>query len=261
MRGIIMTSFFNVSVFIIFMWINNPHNNLYNFGETAKTLYNVEKISDIRYHRSLAKHGPNKEFDRSRIREKLLEKNSYNNVKCAAEDLSKYSQVKKKELNDLDLYRKLYSHKYSKKKVLGKFDYKCEKIIFDKLDHIQMIADRLKNDNKSFNRKVSKIFGSRLILFVLVPVLGLIIPLLFNKYSPISQHMCMDGCISHGSGTSTSHHGNHVTNVPINKNTLGVITQVSDIFWYISSVVVLLVLIYIFVKFMKYKKLKGGRYK
>ncbi|KMZ99365.1 hypothetical protein PVNG_04623 [Plasmodium vivax North Korean] len=185
MKGNIMTSFFNFSVFIIFIWINKPHNNLYNFGKTGKTLYNVERISDIRYNRSLAKHVPNKEFDRSRIRDKLLEKNSYNNVKCAAEDLSKYSQVKKKELNDLDLYRKHYSNRYSKKKVLRKFDYKCEKKIFDKLDHIQMLAERLKNDNKSFNRKVSKIFGSRLILFVLVPVLGLIIPLLFNKYSPI----------------------------------------------------------------------------
>ncbi|SCA83690.1 Plasmodium exported protein, unknown function [Plasmodium vivax] len=232
----------------------------YNFVVTVKTLYNVEWRSDLIFPRSLAKHVPKKEFNRSNIRNKLLENNSFNNAQCTSDDLSKYAQLKKKGLNDLDLYKKLYTHRYSKRNVLGKFDCYCEKKIFDKYDRIHDLAEKLKNDKKTFKKKVNKIVGIRLILFALIPVLGLILPLLFNKYSPIVKYLCLSDCNKQHEGSSSSDHsGTDYTKVSIDKNTWETITQVNDIFLYISSVVVLLVLIYIFVKVIKYKKLKAGR--
>ncbi|KMZ88773.1 hypothetical protein PVBG_05865, partial [Plasmodium vivax Brazil I] len=179
MKGNIkMISLFKVASSIIFIWINNPYNNLDNFGETAKTLYNVERRSDLIFQRSLANLVPKKDFSRSSVRNKLLENNSRNNVKCTLDDLAKYLQLKKKGLNDLDLYKKLYKHRYSKKNILGKLDCYCEKKIFDKYDQIHDLAEKLQNDKKTFKKKVNKIFGIRLILFGLIPVLELIIPLL-----------------------------------------------------------------------------------
>ncbi|EDL42578.1 variable surface protein Vir35, putative, partial [Plasmodium vivax] len=143
----------NVAESIIFIWINNPYNNMYNFGETVKTLYNGKRSSYIIFQRSLARHVAQKEFNRSNIRNKLLENNSHNNVKCTSDDLTKYSQLKKKELNDLDLYKKLYKHRYSKKNILGKLDCYCEKKIFDKYDQIHDLAEKLQNDKKTFKKK------------------------------------------------------------------------------------------------------------
>ncbi|KMZ85849.1 hypothetical protein PVBG_01359, partial [Plasmodium vivax Brazil I] len=49
------------------------------------------------------------------------------------------------------------------------------------------------------------------------------------------------------------------TKVSINKNTWDIITGVNDIFLYVSTVIVSCVVLYIFIKFIKYNKLKAGR--
>ncbi|KMZ76953.1 hypothetical protein PVIIG_05906 [Plasmodium vivax India VII] len=210
------------------------------------------------FKRSLSKHVPKKELDRSKTRSKFLERDPYSNVKSTSDDLTKYAQLKKKGLNDLDLYRKNYKQRYSKKNVLGKIDCYCEKKIFDKYDRIDELALKFQKDKKSFNKKVDKKFCIPLILFALVPVLGLIIPLLFNKYSPIVKYLCLSDCTHHG-GNSFDHSIGDYTQVSIDKKTWEIITQVNNIFLYISSVVLLLVLIYVLVKVIKYKKLKEGR--
>ncbi|SCA81781.1 Protein of unknown function, putative, partial [Plasmodium vivax] len=224
--------------------------------------FNVERISNIRFQRSLAKYIPKNELDSSKTRKKLLENNSYSNVKSTSNDLTKYAQLKKKGLNDLDLYRKLYKHRYSKKNVIGKFDCYCEKKIFDKCNRIDELAQKFQKDKKSFNKKVDKNFGIPLILFALVPVLGLIIPLLFNEKFPIIDR-CFSDCTSkHGETSGTSEDAHTKKNLIkglITKNTWETITQLNNVFLYISTVVVFLVVIYIFIKLIKYKKLKAGR--
>ncbi|GAB69944.1 CYIR protein, partial [Plasmodium cynomolgi strain B] len=90
-------------------------------------LYHVEITSGIRFQRSLAKRVPKKELDHSKIRDVLSENNSYNNVKCTSDDLSEYAQLKKKGLNDLEIYKEQFKHKYDKRKGFKRLDCYCEK--------------------------------------------------------------------------------------------------------------------------------------
>ncbi|CAI7724084.1 Plasmodium exported protein, unknown function [Plasmodium vivax] len=253
---------FKVAASIIFIWIHSPYNDLYNFGNNLENLYNVQITSYTRFQRLLAKHVHKKELDRSKVRDRISGNNSYNNIKSTSDDLSKYSQLKKKGLNDLDLYKKLYKHRYSKKNVLGKFDCYCEKKIFEKYDRIDELAQKFQKDKKSFNKKVDKNFGIPLISFALIPVLGLIIPLLFNESFPIIKR-CFNDCTDmHGeSGVSIdqAHTNKKLIKALISKDTWETITQLNNVFLYISTVVVFLVVIYIFIKLIKYKKLKAGR--
>ncbi|CAG9484366.1 unnamed protein product [Plasmodium vivax] len=252
----------SVAVSIIFIWINNPYINLYNFDILSNKICNVEKASVISFQRSLAKHVTKKELDRSKIRDRISGNNSYNNVKCALDDLSKYSQLKKKGLNDLNLYKKLYKHRYSKRNVLGKLDCYCEKKVFDNFDYINELKEKLQHDKRSFNKKLDKVLTIRFILLGLVPLIGFIIPLLRTGNFGIIQR-CFSDCKNseHLDDTKAQPlpHKPGYKMLSINESTWKIICIVNTIFLYVSTVIVLCVVLYIFIKVIKYNKLKAGR--
>ncbi|KMZ96358.1 hypothetical protein PVNG_06337 [Plasmodium vivax North Korean] len=228
-----------------------------------ENLYNIKITSDIKFQRTLAKHEPKKELDHTKVRDKISGNNSYNNVKCTSDDLSKYSQLKKKGLNDLNLYKKLYKHRSSKKNILGKFDCYCEKKIFDKFDHIHEVKEQLGHDKRSFNKKLNKIFDIPLILFALVPFIGFIIPLLKNEKLEIIKG-CFSDCTkdSHLNKTSPLDPKPHKDEYPvlsISGSTWETICIVDTVFLCLSTFIVSCVVLYIFIKVIMYKKLKAGR--
>ncbi|KMZ77377.1 hypothetical protein PVIIG_06369 [Plasmodium vivax India VII] len=234
----------------------------YNFGILSHKTYHVEKKSIISFQRSLAKHITKKELDRSKIRDSISGNNSCNNVKYTSDDLSKYSQLKKKGLNDLDLYKKLYNHRYAKKNILGKFDCYCEKKVFDNFDYINELKEKLQHDKRSFNKKLDKMLTIRFILFGLVPLIGFIIPLLKNYHFEIIQG-CFQGCNieSHLEDTMPrpDNHKSDYKMLSISESTWKTICLVNTVFLYVSTVIVSCVVLYIFIKAIKYKKLKAGR--
>ncbi|CAI7717575.1 Plasmodium exported protein, unknown function [Plasmodium vivax] len=262
MKGYIkMLSVFKVAAYIFCIWVHTPFNDLYNFGTHSNKIYNVEKKSVISFQRSLAKQVYKNKVDHSRIRNKLLDNNSHNNVKCTSDDLSRYSQLKKKGLNDLDLYKKLYKHRYSKKNVLGKFDCYCKKKIFDKFDYINELKEKLQHDKRSFNKNLNKIFDIPLILFALFPLIGFIIPLLKNEKFGIIQR-CFNDCDIKEHLTTEGSPNTHMENYPkilIDKSTWNNIIYVDFAFTCIAVIIVLCVVLYILIKVIKYKKLKSGR--
>ncbi|VUZ99552.1 Plasmodium exported protein, unknown function [Plasmodium vivax] len=254
-------SVFKVAASILFIWIHNPYNDMYNFVNNLENLYNVEMTSHTRLQRLLAKHEPKKELGHSSVRNKLLENNAYENAQYTSGDLSKYAQLKKKGLNDLDLYKKLYKQRYSKSNVLGKFDCYCEKKVFDKFDYIHELKEKLQHDKRSFNKKLDKMLTIRFIIFGLVPLIGFIIPLLKNDYFEIIPG-CFQGCDieSHLQETGTPKpHKDGYTFLSIDKNTWNLITYVDLAFSCIATVIVLFVVLYILLKMLKYKKLKAGK--
>ncbi|SCA83516.1 Protein of unknown function, putative, partial [Plasmodium vivax] len=233
----------------------------YNFGNNLKNLNSVEITSVTRFQRFLAKQVPKKELGRSSVRNKLLENNSYNNVKYTSDDLSMYSQLKQKGLNDLDLYKKLYKNRYNKKSVLGKLECYCEKKIFDKFDHIHNLAEKLQNDKKTFKKQVNKIFLIRLILFGLVPLLGLIIPLLKNDDFGIIT-WCFSDCDNTDhlkDPVSEKKHKEEINMLSIDKESWKLISFVNFIFLITTGVFILCMVLYILLKMIKYKKLKAGK--
>ncbi|KMZ83342.1 hypothetical protein PVBG_05738 [Plasmodium vivax Brazil I] len=160
-----------------------------------------------------------------------------------------------------------YKKRYSKKKWLGKLDCYCEKRIFDKIDHIQNIAEKLKK-NKKFNiNKIPRKYVYGLIIFGSLPFLGLVIPSFFNGLNPLAKKLCFVGCNKiHGIT------GNNITDekvheeygfirTAIDQNTWDIITTANSVFLCVSSLIVLFVLIYVLRKVIKYSCLKDGKRK
>ncbi|VVA00037.1 Plasmodium exported protein, unknown function [Plasmodium vivax] len=58
-------------------------------------------------------------------------------------------------------------------------DCYCEQKIFEKYDRIYELAEKLKNDIKSFNKKILKKYGVRIIILGLLPFLGFVFNILF----------------------------------------------------------------------------------
>ncbi|KMZ94901.1 hypothetical protein PVMG_05512 [Plasmodium vivax Mauritania I] len=194
-----------------------------------------------------------KELDRSKKSANLLENNSYRNVKYTSDDLSKCEQLKKKGLCDLDLYRKNYKHRYSKKKFLGKIDCYCEQKIFNKYDRIYELAEKLKNDKKSFNKKILKKYGVRIIILGLLLFLGFVFTILFKGGK---NNALINLCIEEKHKNDPSHDGCKGFYTTIDQNTFDNIAVLNYVFFFFVGVIIFLVCIYILIKIMKYDRLK-----
>ncbi|KMZ93249.1 hypothetical protein PVMG_06149 [Plasmodium vivax Mauritania I] len=66
------------------------------------------------------------------------------------------SQLNKKGSNNVETYMQNYKRRYEKKKGLYKLDCYCEKKVFDKLNYIYTLSDKMRNDKKGFKKKYVK---------------------------------------------------------------------------------------------------------
>ncbi|KNA02587.1 hypothetical protein PVNG_05131 [Plasmodium vivax North Korean] len=223
--------------------------------------------SNVRLNRSLAKHDIRNEVKQGQFKEKYSDYEIKENIKSGDEFISTYEDINEKCINVLDTYMKDYKKRYSKKKWLGKLDCYCEKRIFDKIDYIQNIAEKLKK-NKKFNiNKIQRKYTYGLIILGSLPFLGLVIPSFFNEYNPLIKNWCLKGCQSkHGkTGSDITAEKVHTEMdfiwKDIDQNTWNMITTANTVFLCVSTVVVLFVLIYVLRKVIKYSCLKDGKEK
>ncbi|KMZ79366.1 hypothetical protein PVIIG_05997 [Plasmodium vivax India VII] len=223
-----------------------------------------DKALNISCNRLLAKHEVQNEAYQTGIKKQYSGKGMYNLEKNGIEDIGPYSQLKKGGLSDLDAYKKRYKNRYSKKNALAKLECYCEKKVFDKIDYAYNLAEIMKSDEKSYKKKIYHKYGYGLIIFSLIPVLGLIIPLLFNKNFKIIER-CFKRCDddSHKKtvlgSTNKVHDDENYPKALIEEDTWNIITTVNDVFLYLSFIIVLLVVIYILIKVIKYERLKAGK--
>ncbi|SCO70730.1 Plasmodium exported protein, unknown function, partial [Plasmodium vivax] len=213
--------------------------------------------------RLLAKHEMQRDAYQTGIKKQYSGKGMHNHTKNDTEGIGPYSHLKKGGLSDLDAYKKSYKKRYSKKNALAKLECYCEKKVFDKIDYTYNLAEKMKSDEKSYKKKIYHKYGYGLIIFSLVPVLGLIIPLLFNNKFPIIDR-CFESCRDEkhkktgGTGGYEHNNDDHPLAL-IEKNTWDIITTVNDVFLYLSFITVLFVVIYILIKVVKYERLKAGK--
>ncbi|KMZ94946.1 hypothetical protein PVMG_06117 [Plasmodium vivax Mauritania I] len=213
--------------------------------------YNALNVNFIRL---LAKYELKKKLDHKRLREELTDFRKGNKEKNYSDDLTAYSNLKKRGLNNLDLYKKVYNHRYAKKNIFGKLDCYCEKKLFDKIDYINELAEKKWNNKKSFIKKVLKKYFIPLFLFSLLPLLGSIFPILFDG----GKDAIIKGC--------QKVHSNPSTDCSLSD----VMFHANDIFWasekvnfilffIIVPIIVILVIVYILLKVIKYERLKSGK--
>ncbi|KMZ83295.1 hypothetical protein PVBG_06064 [Plasmodium vivax Brazil I] len=188
----------------------------------------------------------------------------------SAKDISTYSQFGKKGLDCLDNYNQDYENRYAKKKGIAKWDCYCEKNIFDKINDIYILAEKMHNNKKGFKKRFYKKYGIILIPFSLLPVLGLILPMLFNEtyrvkdFVTYTEDTLSDKPVGKfikilKKGKDTKEVLFSGTIVSLTKSHWEIITALNKTFLILSTLIVLSVIIYILVKVIKYEKLKTGK--
>ncbi|SCA83785.1 Plasmodium exported protein, unknown function [Plasmodium vivax] len=219
--------------FLFYIWIYHTYNDGNALDKSLGNIYKKNITWNINFKRLLAKHEIKKELRNVSLREKLPHDvhSSYQNMR--KNDTSTYKMLKNKGLSDLEIYNKAFKCKYAKKRGLEKFDCRCEKIIFDKLDNICQLAKNMKNEKKVFN-KTCKMYG---------------LP------------FCVFGLFAFSAGIilSLEHYFNIDWPKPDNNTLKKCIPYVGDILFYMLPIIILIVLLYIRVKVKKYIRLSEGK--
>ncbi|SCA81915.1 Plasmodium exported protein, unknown function, partial [Plasmodium vivax] len=217
-------------------------------------------------YRSLTKHDIQNEFKQGQFKEKYSDYEINNNKKNGDEFISTYEDINEKNINVLDTYMKDYKKRYSKKKWLGKLDCYCEKRVFDKIVHIQNIAEKIQENKNLKKNKIPRKYIYGLIILGLLPFLGLVIPSFFNEYNPLIKNWCFKGCPSRhdkpaGTTVDDAHNQLGLIRKDIDYDTWNIITTANMIFLCVSTVIVTFVLFYVLKKVIKYSCLKDGKRK
>ncbi|KMZ86073.1 hypothetical protein PVBG_05472 [Plasmodium vivax Brazil I] len=214
----------------------------------------LDKIRDRSFGRLLAKHEFKKNLDNSILREKLPDYRNYKGKKNE-EVTPKYGDLKGSGFNDLDVYRKGYKRRYTKKKGLAKLYCYYENKIFNKIDYINNIAQNVQNNKISFIKSILNKYTIRFLLLAILPFVGVIIPQLFGGKERVLPVFW---------GTDCDHQKDNATNKC--KNFYHIPDEASYAIgclnWIISYtllMIVIFVVIYTFIKLIKYEKLKSGK--
>ncbi|KMZ92849.1 hypothetical protein PVMG_01435 [Plasmodium vivax Mauritania I] len=157
---------------------------------------------------------------------------------------------------------KSYKDRYMKKKGLSKLDCYCENKVFSKFCHIRDIAEKMQNDTKRSKRFFLKKYGISLIIFALIPALALIIPILFGpgKGKPGLLGLCDTGHIV----TNKQEHKAHPANCDTKwiydyRKSIDYVGYALKLYSFIMISIVILFIIYILIKIIKYEKIKAGK--
>ncbi|KMZ83374.1 hypothetical protein PVBG_06230 [Plasmodium vivax Brazil I] len=234
---------------------NNKNDIIKNFSKSKETLYEHDKILNMNFTRLLARHEQNREFEPTSLREKLSERSIYKNERNAYDNISAYSRVNTKASNNIDVYMKNYKHRYEKKKGVSKLDCYCEKKIFDNINYINDLSEKLHNNKKLYNNIILKKYVIRFILLSSFPMLGIIIPILFvgDKGEQVIPHCFAINHDAYAKG------GKSCTLPNISGNIIGPIVFFNTLIFYILSIINILLVIYTFIKYIKYEKIKCGK--
>ncbi|VUZ95039.1 Plasmodium exported protein, unknown function [Plasmodium vivax] len=255
----------NMFMFIFLSWICHMNNDACTTNGSLEIKYKIDRNLNISLNRLLAKHDIQRELKQARLKEDLSNHMNCNKMKDNLEDTSSYRNLKRKDLSDLDNYKKCYKNRYSRKKGLAKLDCYYEKKVFDKIDEIYELSRKMKNDKKAFKKKIYNKFGYALIIFALIPLLGLAIPSFFNKYNPLVKKWCFKGCTSlHGKESGNSQEAHSALELviqDIDKDTWMAIEKFNFFFFILLEIIFLCIIIYVLLKVIKYERLKVSKNK
>ncbi|KMZ96149.1 hypothetical protein PVNG_06277 [Plasmodium vivax North Korean] len=245
-------------IFLIWIWYSNW--DMYGLGNALENQDEQYKNLYTNFNRLLAKHEIQWELERRNFRDNLTDHSTERRKGYITQDISSYSKLKKKGLNDLNAYKKTYKHRYSKKNGLAKIDCYCERKVFDALDNIQRLADNRQKYKKSLKKWFFKKYGVPMILFTLMPLLGAIIPTVLElKYLRKRLFPCYSYDQNWDTITRSTHlYKDYTITRDINVNTWMSLEIINKIFLYASILFIAIVVIYIMIKVIKYERLKAG---
>ncbi|KMZ87782.1 hypothetical protein PVBG_05034 [Plasmodium vivax Brazil I] len=261
-KFVVLLKFFT---YIFLIW--NSNNHLWLCDNALEMKFKLVRTFNASFYRLLAKHELKNDLYKTHVRQNYADYGMNKNIKKDTENKSTYSHVKRGGLNELDAYRKGYKQRYSKKKGLAKLDCYCEKKVFDKFNNMCDIAEKLKNNTMRAKKKILKKYGIGLIIFALIPAIGLIFPTLFGDghmkdiYGLCKEDHYSDPKDFNTHKTDSTYKDCTTKWIYEDQGVLDKIHYANMIFSFIMIIIVVSVIIYILIKFIKYEKIKYGKNK
>ncbi|KNA00904.1 hypothetical protein PVNG_05831 [Plasmodium vivax North Korean] len=179
-KNVMFTGFLKYFAFTFLIWTYHTCKDLRNFPKSLENKHEHDNILNISICRLLARYEQKNELIDSRFKDNLPDRNPHKNRRNVSEHIPTYSSVRSKASNNFDLYMKNYKNRYRKKKGLSKLDCYYENKVFRKFKNMCDIAEKVHDDKKSWKRFFLKKYGIGLIIFTLLPTIGLIFPILFG---------------------------------------------------------------------------------
>ncbi|KMZ76694.1 hypothetical protein PVIIG_05306 [Plasmodium vivax India VII] len=134
---------------------------------------------NTKFYRSLANHDIRKNVNYQSHRGNRSDVKMNKKIKDCKIDRSTYECLLNGQ-KDFESYKKNYKQRYTKKKGLAKTDCYLEKKVFDKFEYIDNITGKMTNKRNAYRKIIFNKYTMRLILFALLPSLGIIFPILFS---------------------------------------------------------------------------------
>ncbi|VUZ99738.1 Plasmodium exported protein, unknown function [Plasmodium vivax] len=234
----------------------HAENKIYeNLGNRSKFVISQEKKT----HRLLAKYEKKKELVNVNFKYK-----AQNNVENYAimnkrDNNNTHKKIKREEPNNVKVYLKCYKERYAKKNGLKKLDCYCEKKLFNSIEKVMKIAEEKNFNMKRIKRIVYKKYGLPLILLSLLPLFGLILPIMFYKNLHLDEtEATCEQLFTVDSKKQTKFWGYNHDNCEL----LPPECILFNYFFFTTLVLlILLFLIYMYIKMSKYKRIKAGMLK
>ncbi|KMZ89803.1 hypothetical protein PVMG_06191 [Plasmodium vivax Mauritania I] len=239
-KNIFITKIFNmvvilkISMFLLLSWIFTFFNDTCYTSENMKCDHMLHGTYKIVMHRLLSKTELDDVLEPNYIKEDLSNNYEINELENESEDRSIYRSLKRNSSNHKDSYGKNFKTTYAKKKGLEKLDYYCEKKIFKNIDKIYKLAENRNYDKNTFRNIIIKKYGYKIIFSCLFSLLGLIVPILVYGGVEISKEI-------------------------IKGEIPKLIPDINYAFFFIYCTIFILSILYIFIKVVKYEKLKAGK--
>ncbi|KNA00999.1 hypothetical protein PVNG_03106 [Plasmodium vivax North Korean] len=256
---------------VFLIWIYHPYVYKCDLDRILHKKSKQGSIVDIDFKRLLAQYEFKKQLYHSSLSENLPGYSKFKEIKND-KYISTYGHLKKGKANELDAYKKKYKYRYDKKKGLAKLDCYCEKKVFDKIENMYDLAEKYVGDKKSYKKEMYRKYGKVLFTFALLPLLGLVIPVVFGRHNPLTVKWCLTNCLYKHDGSNVKNRNNYDNNLEtarnthnekgifmasIDRDTWNIIIAVNSVITYLLIIIFLIVIIYILIKVIKYEKLKS----
>ncbi|KNA00883.1 hypothetical protein PVNG_06133 [Plasmodium vivax North Korean] len=261
-----LVALFKNFTFAFLTWRSLAYYDVGTFSKSIENINEHHKIWNTNCSRLLARHEQQRELKDTPFRHNLPDRNLPKNIRNVSDHIPTYSEVRRKASNNFDVYMKNYKDRYMKKKGLSKLDCYYENKLFSKFCHIRDISERMQNDKKRWKKLFLKKYGICLIIFSLIPALGLIFHILFGiDGMPGIYGLCRGGHFKTVDGVTT--HKEKLKDGSVcprkrfydSKDTLTKFEYVNFIFTLIAITIVVFVVFYILIKVIKYENIKSGK--
>ncbi|VVA00195.1 Plasmodium exported protein, unknown function [Plasmodium vivax] len=164
--------------FIFFIWIYQKYDDEFSFNKGLENICNSKDSIYIEAYRLLAKQDLKMGLYDKNLEDNLLKHSDNGILKFDNYGSSVYDKLQKSCSNGLKIYKKQFKHKYSRKKGLKRLDCYCEKKIFDMIDILGEQPVGTSGNNIKLKKNIVRKLGIRAILMCLVPLIGIILPIL-----------------------------------------------------------------------------------